>query len=334
MYKLIKQPEQQLQILFRNTAQKIGLHEAIIEKDFWVCLTLDYLFHNCPWKEALTFKGGTSLSKCYGLIKRFSEDIDLILDWRVLGYALNEPWEVRSNTKQDAFNKEANLRAEKFLCDKLMPVLSEDMSSILGRKADFFILPEDPQTICFQYPRVFEDKNTLQIIRLEIGALAAWTPSASKIITPYVAEIYPKVFSRSDTIVRTASAERTFWEKATILHHEANRPKNLSMPDRYSRHYYDLYCIAHSDIKTSAYNNLDLLKRVTDFKMKFYPRKWAHYELATSGTLKLLPPEYRFAELKKDYYSMKNMMFGDYPDFDILMQYIGELEIEINTLHN
>lgn len=114
MYDLIKQPKKELEILFRNAAGKIGLHEAIVEKDFWVCLTLDYLFHSCKWKEAFTFKGGTSLSKCYGLIKRFSEDIDLILDWRVLGYGMNEPWEQRSNTKQDAFNKEANIKAERF----------------------------------------------------------------------------------------------------------------------------------------------------------------------------------------------------------------------------
>ena len=237
MYHLIKQPEEQLRILFRNTAQKTGLHEAIVEKDFWVCLTLDYLFHYCPWKEAFTFKGGTSLSKCYGLIKRFSEDIDLILDWRVLGYGLNEPWEQRSNTKQDAFNKEANSRAEAFLSEKLLPVLKEDMGKILGKEAHFYILPEDAQTICFQYPKIFEDSSTLQIIRLEIGALAAWTPSVSKTITSYVAETYPKVFSKPDTTILTASAERTFWEKATILHHEANRPENLSMPDRYSRHY-------------------------------------------------------------------------------------------------
>ena len=155
MYHLIKQPEEQLRILFRNTAQKTGLHEAIVEKDFWVCLTLDYLFHYCPWKEAFTFKGGTSLSKCYGLIKRFSEDIDLILDWRVLGYGLNEPWEQRSNTKQDAFNKEANSRAEAFLSEKLLPVLKDDMGKILGREAHFYILPEDAQTICFQYPKKY-----------------------------------------------------------------------------------------------------------------------------------------------------------------------------------
>lgn len=98
-------------------------------------MILDYLFHSCPWKEAFTFKGGTSLSKCYGLIKRFSEDIDLILDWRVLGYGINEPWEQRSNTKQDAFNKEANARAEAFLSEELLPVLREDISKILGEEA-------------------------------------------------------------------------------------------------------------------------------------------------------------------------------------------------------
>lgn len=93
--------------LFRNTADKMGLNDAIVEKDFWVCFTLDYLFHRSPWKESITFKGGTSLSKAFHLISRFSEDIDLILDWRVLGYGKDEPWEKRSNTKQDAFNKEA-----------------------------------------------------------------------------------------------------------------------------------------------------------------------------------------------------------------------------------
>lgn len=74
------------------------------------------------------------------------------------------------------------------------------------------------------------------------------------------------------------------------------------------------------------------MKRVTDFKMKFYPRKWAHYELAVPGTLKLLPPEYRMENLQKDYNSMKNMMFGEYPDFQTLMKFIGNLEKEINSL--
>ncbi len=332
MYKFVNQPEDQMRIVFRNTAQKMGLHESIIEKDFWVCLTLDYLFHKCQWKDSFIFKGGTSLSKCYGLIKRFSEDIDLILDWRVLGYTVNEPWESRSNTKQDAFNKEANSRAEVFLMESLLPRLKQDMTEMIGRPADLFILPEDPQTICFRYPRIFETDSILQVIRLEIGALAAWTPARSRTVTPYIAEVYPNAFEKVSSDILTAASERTFWEKATILHHEANRPENLSMPERYSRHYYDLYCIAHSDAKQAAFNNLELLRRVAEFKMKFYPRKWAKYEEAVPRTLKLIPPAYRLDTLRQDYLSMKSMMFGECPDFDELMTYIKELEEEINSL--
>ena len=103
--------------LFRNTADKMGLNDAIVEKDFWVCFTLDYLFHRSPWKESITFKGGTSLSKAFHLISRFSEDIDLILDWRVLGYGKDEPWEKRSNTKQDALTKKP-MCVQRYFCPK------------------------------------------------------------------------------------------------------------------------------------------------------------------------------------------------------------------------
>lgn len=332
MYNIAKASEQDRRVLFRNTAQQTGLHEAIIEKDFWVCLTLDHLFHHSPWKAAFTFKGGTSLSKCYGLIQRFSEDIDLILDWRVLGYGLHEPWAPRSNTKQDQFNKEANERAEQFLRDILLPSLRSEFGIILGMEADLYIDPDDEQTICFRYPSIFKTESILQVIRLEIGALAAWTPSQPREIRPYSAECYRAAFQQANTVVLTAAAERTFWEKVTILHHEANRPEHLPMPSRYSRHYYDLYCIAHSESKAAAYEDLDLLGRVVEFKMKFYPRKWAQYELARPGTMKLCPPEYRYAALEEDYAVMQGMMFGERPSFADLMAFIRELEAEINAL--
>jgi len=332
MYRILKYKEDERRILFRNTAQKIGIHEAIVEKDYWVCLMLDYLFHQCEYEKAFTFKGGTSLSKCYGLIQRFSEDIDLILDWRLIGYEINEPWEARSNTKQDVFNKEANQRAELFLKETLLPILIRDVSTIIGEKANLYIVEEDPQTICFRYPCLFHADSILQVIRLEIGALAAWTPSTEKVITPYAAECYPGVFEKAETIVLTAAAERTFWEKVTILHHEANRPEILDMPDRYSRHYYDLYCIAHSENKKRAFQNLELIKKVVDFKMKFYPRKWAQYENAKPGTMKLVPPIYRIEALRKDYEYMAEMVFGTYLKFDELMSYMVILEKEINQL--
>ena len=79
----------ELEQVVRNASLKIGINEVIIEKDYWVCFVLNYLFSKCKWKDAFTFKGGTSLSKCFHLIQRFSEDIDLILDWRVIGYSVD-----------------------------------------------------------------------------------------------------------------------------------------------------------------------------------------------------------------------------------------------------
>lgn len=190
MIEIAKLPADDRRELFHNTAAKTGLHDAIVEKDFWLCLTLDYLFHRSPWKEAVTFKGGTSLSKGYHLISRFSEDIDLILDWRVLGYGINEPWEKRSNTKQDAFNKEANQKAEVFLAETFCPQIREGLSAELGLPANLYIDKEDKQTVIFAYPNLFTDASTLQVIRLEIGALAAWTPAELVNIVPYAAEQY------------------------------------------------------------------------------------------------------------------------------------------------
>ena len=332
MNKIAKLDDETRRILFRNTAQKMGLHEAIVEKDFWVCFMLDYLFSKSEWKDSFTFKGGTSLSKCYHLIERFSEDIDLILDWRVIGYKTNEPWVDRSNMQQEKFNKDANLKAASFLKEELLPKLISDVSVLLDREAVFYIDEGDPQTICFEYPRIFSDASILQMIRLEIGALAAWSPATKKVVIPFVANYYPHLFEDPKINILTVSVERTFWEKITILHHEANRPEKLKLPSRYSRHYYDLYCIAKSKFKECAFNNLGLLEQVVDFKKKFYPRKWAKYEEAVPGTLKLVPPLYRFSDLAKDYKDMKEMFYGDYPEFDELMKMIKCLEDEINKL--
>ena len=318
--------------LFRNTADKMGLNDAIVEKDFWVCFTLDYLFHRCPWKDAITFKGGTSLSKAFNLISRFSEDIDLILDWRVLGYGKDEPWEKRSNTKQDAFNKEANTRAEVFLAEQFCLAIREGLSQELGYEAQIYIDKANKQTVIFAYPHLFTNSATLQVIRLEIGALAAWTPAAPAWIEPYAATYYPKVFEQKNTEILTVAPERTFWEKATILHHEANRPEGSEMPPRYSRHYYDLYRMSMTPVKETAFAQLELLNTVVDFKMKFYPRAWARYQEATPGTFKLVPPEYRFAALAADYEAMKDMLYGNVPSFETVMHTIRQLEQEINAL--
>ncbi|MFA7674279.1 MAG: nucleotidyl transferase AbiEii/AbiGii toxin family protein [Clostridia bacterium] len=120
MYKIAIVQDDEREVLFLNTASKIGMNAAIVEKDFWVCLILDYLFHKCKYRDAFAFKGGTSLSKAYNLIDRFSEDIDLILDWRLLGYTTNEPWMPRSNAKQQKFIDDSRDRLFFFIANEFM----------------------------------------------------------------------------------------------------------------------------------------------------------------------------------------------------------------------
>lgn len=331
MYEIAKLPAEEREILFQNTAAKMGMNAAIIEKDFWVCFTLDYLFHKSQWKKAFAFKGGTSLSKVYGLIDRFSEDIDLILDWKTIGYGYNEPWKKRSNTQQQKFIEESSNRVAAFLKNDFLPVFKADMIDCAGKSISVYIDDDDPGTVRFGYPRTLETSSILQEIRLEVGALAAWTPTQLAAIHPYAADYYPGVFSQPSTQILTTTAERTFWEKATILHQEAHRPEISKIPERYSRHYYDLYCMAQKGVLEKALAQKDLLTQVAEFKRTFYPRKWAQYEYARIGTLKLVPSAHSLERLRSDYAMMQSMIFGNYPDFDQMMLSIKELETRINA---
>lgn len=328
MYKVARLPVKDRMDLFRASSQKMGVNEAVIEKDFWVCWTLDYLFHRSEWKENFSFKGGTSLSKAYYLIERFSEDIDLIIDWTLLGYKKSEPWDNRSNSKQDKFNKEVNSKTNIFLTKSLIPTIKTDFSKLLGQEAKISLV--DNQNVLFHYPRSFTNNSILQAILLEIGPLAAWVPSEEKILTPYCAYYYPSVFGKPDTSIRTVMAKRTFWEKATILHQEAHRDKDKKLPPRYSRHYYDLSCMAGTVVEKEALADLDLLNEVVAFKKKFYRCQWAQYDNAKPGTFKLSPPIYNLKDLEKDYRSMQSMLFGKKPSFAEILTKVRNLEIKIN----
>lgn len=114
MREVARQNPGDLRALFANVSAKTGLSAAIVEKDFWVCWLLDGLFGRSPWRNRMAFKGGTSLSKAHGLLERFSEDVDIILDWRLLGYDADEPWAERTGTQQDRFNVQANARSAEF----------------------------------------------------------------------------------------------------------------------------------------------------------------------------------------------------------------------------
>lgn len=327
MREMARRPQSDRAELFRATAQAMRVHEAIAEKDFWVCWTLDYLFHDSPWKDRMSFKGGTSLSKAYGAIDRFSEDIDLILDWRLLGYSGEQPFEERSTTKQDAFGKEANQRTAEFLARDFAPVLRRELAERAG--ANIEVLPEG-QDVLIQYPRAFSLEAIRPEIRLEIGPLAAWIPNEERAIRPYAAERFPELFTQPATAIRTITAARTFWEKATILHQEAHRSPERPLPPRYSRHYYDVYRLSRLPVGIDALKDPDLLQEVVRFKMRFYRCPWARYEEAKPGTLRLLPPKHHVDELRRDYRAMQGLLFGAVPQFDEIMTGLVALEKTIN----
>ncbi len=311
--------------LFTETAVRKGMTPAIAEKDFWVTWTLDKLFAHPELSRILMFKGGTSLSKVFGLIERFSEDIDLILDWNLV--AGEDPEADRSKAKQAKLNKEINERGQVYIADELLEIVKGVLTPVCTCELD----SDDPNTLNVRYPAAFSDTYLRPEVRLEIGPLASWLPFDDYTIRPYAAEVFPDLFDRADCPVKAIKAERTFWEKATILHQEAHRPEGNTQPQRNSRHYYDLAQMVASATKDLALGNLDLLHDVVEFKQRFYPRGWARYDLAVPGTLKLVPEAHVLATVRADYRAMESMIFGNYPNIDVIMKVLRTLEDEINS---
>ena len=151
-------------------------------------------------------------------------------------------------------------------------------------------------------------------------------------ITSFTAEKYPNLFEQANAEVLTIDAERTFWEKITILHKIANFPEGKKLPNRYARHLYDVYCMGHSSIKQSAFVRKELLSKDILFKQKFYYSKGAHYESATLNEINLIPREEIIPELQKDYRAMANMIYGDIPSFGDILDYLHDLQNEIHDL--
>ncbi|MBI2308581.1 MAG: nucleotidyl transferase AbiEii/AbiGii toxin family protein [Rhodocyclales bacterium] len=324
MEKVARLPARQRRELFSEAAARLGMTPAVVEKDFWVTWVLDRLFATPTLSPLLMFKGGTSLSKVHGLIERFSEDIDLILDWRVLSE--DAPLAKRSKTRQAELNESINQHARAYIAGPLLAALRAATDGICQCR----IGDDDPHVIEVSYPAAFGDAYLRPELRLEIGPLAAWLPHEERLISAYAAQAFPDLFARREAMVKVIRAERTFWEKVTILHQEAHRPEGKPQPARYSRHYYDLARLAASPVKAAALADRALLASVVEFKQRFYPRAWACYDLATPGSLRLLPNEKALAAVAADYRAMENMIFGQAPSFPGIVAELRALENEIN----
>ena len=329
MDKLARASAQERRDLFSDVAAKLGIRPTIIEKDFWVCLVLRILFADSPYKEHLVFKGGTSLSKVFQLINRFSEDIDLVLDWKMLGAGQDLAQTFDSKSQQDKFNKEIDRLAGVFIKENLCPQLND-----LFRRAKLDLTAQvderEPQVVNISYPAAFSETYIRPEVRLEIGPLASWVPSAAHTVRPYAFDIHPELFENPNCPVIAIAAERTFWEKATILHQEAHRSGLI--PSRHSRHYYDLYKLSLSPIRDNAVADKQMLEAVVEFKTRFYPSAWARYDLAKPGSFRLLPTtNEQISNLEDDYLEMQIMLFGEPPSFSSIVTELRSLESQINA---
>ncbi|WP_339898329.1 nucleotidyl transferase AbiEii/AbiGii toxin family protein [uncultured Gilvimarinus sp.] len=319
--------ERERRELFNETASAMNITGAAAEKDFWLCWVLLHLFEDDDLSRWLRFKGGTSLSKCYGAIERFSEDIDLILDWNQL--TQQDPANTeRSKNQQQKLNVQVNEQAQGFIAETLLPRLVGLMGDICTLTID----EHDPHTINITYPKAFDSEYLRPQVRLEIGPLAAMLPMEPCTVKPYAAEQFPRVFKRPEVVVPTISAARTFWEKLTILHAEAHRPADKPLPSRYARHYYDVYKMVAKGLHTDALAKVGLLHDVVAFKQRFYPSGWARYDLATLAALRLLPAPAHKQALADDYQQMHEMLFGEKPGFTDILHTLEALQADIHAL--
>lgn len=326
---------------FDTMANKLGILPELVEKDFWVCWTLKQLFSLKGIGAHITFKGGTSLSKCYNAIERFSEDVDIAIERKYLEHGKDiEPSVEVSNKENQRRIEELMAAARTAIRKQILPELRRKAGDILGKDNQWSIDldPKDPleQTLLFVFPTAVmkTDRNYVQPeVRIELGARSDHWPAESVQISPYVAEVLRDSLAIQPITVKVLSAERTFWEKAMILHRLYHSPDDKAISKRMSRHYYDLYAMSQAGIFEKALKDVELMQNVVDFNRLFFRYSWLNYDEAKRGFFYLVPKDAeRLKGLKVDYRQMEPMFFKDPPTFDEIIAGLRKMEDRINKV--
>jgi hypothetical protein len=325
---------------FDEVAGRRDLSRRIVEKDFWVCFSLSVLFSTPALADKFVFKGGTSLSKVFGIIKRFSEDVDLSIDPDWLGFSGDHrPEAATSRSQFEKRWKRLNAACADAVDQKVRPVLERAIQDALGPArggAPYLDFNLDDQShspvLTFRYP-TDEQAGSGYVqpqVKLELGSLTDQRPIGNHTVTPWVAEEFPAIFTVPACRVVALEIERTFWEKATILHVEYHRPVEKPMRSRFSRDCYDVCQMAAHPAGQRAMKDLDLLAHVVRHKRAYFQSAWANYDAAKPGSLRLVPPAHRLAALKTDYQQMQTMFTEPPPSFDEILQQLRNIEDALN----
>jgi hypothetical protein len=330
--------------LFLSTATRLGTPLQNVEKDFWVTWALKLLFDGREAGEPrLLFKGGTSLSKAYGLISRFSEDIDITVFRQDIG----EDFEVADLEGLSGKQQRIRLERIKDACQSYIQgtllerlnrqfVAAFQQAGLKVTEPPVFADPDDPdrQTLLIRYPSVaVADDYIKPTVKIEAGAKSALDPHHPATLRPYI-ESDMQQAALDVTNVATIDAERTFWDKVVILHglrrwHE-NRGVLRQQGHRVSRHYYDLYMMLRSPVGQRAATDLALARDCGRHAAIFFNSRDLDLQLARPGSFQIAPSAGMLDALRRDYQAMQGMIFGEVPEFDAVVDAIRLLEKQVN----
>ncbi len=332
-------PAKERELFFRQYQERRGVDPVIAEKDFWVCWLLGRIFAQPQLADACVFKGGTSLAKVFHAIERFSEDIDLAIMPASLGWKESDLDLAPSRTQREERVAELEGACAAAVQTTWQPRLEESLQAILGAptgREGWLTYRFDEAGRCpvlyFAYPGALP-RGVAYIareVKIEFGSLTDQRPVGRHPIQAFVAELAPGAFSDVGAEVVALELERTFWEKATILHAEFHRPADRPMRDRHARHYADFAALWRHAPAQAARSRLDLLERVRLHKSRFFSSGWANYATAVPGSLRLVPPLARIESLRADYEAMQQMFMGERIPFETVLAILEEAQSTLN----
>ena len=319
--------KEQQQMVLTQAASKTGLPVQAVEEDLWVTVALQMVF-TLPVANHLVFKGGTSLSKVWKVIHRFSEDIDLAIDPSIWGF---EGDLTKKQIKR--LRKASSLFVRDELCQSLKEAVTEaGMEKWLQVEAD----PDgeddetypEPRVIHIRYKSLFdEDLPYLHSeVKLEVGARSLLEPTADAAVTSVLEDALPISTTVRQVMIPTALAEKTFLEKAFLLH-ELFSSQTSREANRKSRHLYDLAQMMSTDIAARAIANDELWNTIHHHRELFTSMSGVDYTPDIRKQIRLLPPDDVIDDWRNDYKDMQSsMIYGEKPIFEELMRKMEELE--------
>ena len=319
----------------RQAAERmeITLPAAVIEKDFWVCWTLNLLNEIPELKGNITFKGGTSLSKAWGLIERFSEDIDIAINRKVFGQEPPHGAEnATSNTQRKTRLEELEDKNATFIKEVLLPILHEKIAGHLN-PADFtlrLIGKGNEVNIEFEYPGTLKNElgGLLPVVLIELVPRADEIPNEERKITPIIYEVFEDLLGEGSFNISTLTPERTFLEKLLFIHETLEGFNKGS--ERKSRHYYDLLKLYKAGVFERIKNNRELLQMVVEHRQTFFRYNTLDYTGILSNGVRVLPKKESWTDWRGDYTRTAVMIYNNIPSFEELMSFAEQLENEFN----